>query len=320
MANKNWYDRFMETLNKKFPKNALLVQALVDLLPIEKEAVYRRLRRDVFFTSEEIAKISFAWNISMDKIVGVDSDKVNFQMYPVNFYDPKKSDLDYLQKTIQLFSRLKEGVFSEYIEVCNKIPRSLFVRFPHIRNFYKFIWMYKYDSENNEVPYSKVVFSEQMQKIMSDYVISTGNITEMHYIFDKSIFNDFIDDVRYFHEIDLIIGEEKELIKKDLLKLLEFLSDATKTGIFPDTKNKIYLYVSHINIDTSYSSFCTDDYKVFRVHIFGEYESKNYDATTVLNFKKLLQSKKHTAYKISADDEKSRKKYFSEQRELIEGF
>ena len=320
MNDKNilWYDNFIESLHKKFPKKSKLVEELVKLLDIESVLAYRRLRKEVYFSSSEIVKISSAWEISMDKIIGVNNDKINFQMFPVNFYNPQKADLDYLQTTIQLFNRLKDNSFSEYIEVCNKLPRSLVVRFPHVRNFYKFMWMYKYDIENQDIPYSKVIFSEQMQKIMEDYVNSTMNIKEISYIFDKFLFNHLIEEIHYFHEIKLITDTEKESIKNDLLKLLNFLLESANIGKFSDTQNKLNLYVSHINIDTNYSCFSNEEYKIFRVHLFGEYESKNYNPEIVLNFMKLLQLKKNSAVLISGSDKKSRIEYFAKQREIIE--
>jgi len=65
---KNWYDIFIDLIYNKYPKKHILVQELMGLLIIEREAVYRRLRGDVIFTAHEVAKISMAWDISLDDI------------------------------------------------------------------------------------------------------------------------------------------------------------------------------------------------------------------------------------------------------------
>jgi hypothetical protein len=47
MTHEVWYDNFMRALSEKYPKKAELAQTLSDLLFLEREAVYRRLRQDV---------------------------------------------------------------------------------------------------------------------------------------------------------------------------------------------------------------------------------------------------------------------------------
>ena len=57
-----WYNHFMKVLFAKYPKRAQLLEALMHLLQIEREAAYRRLRKDVPFAIQEIVKISAAWH------------------------------------------------------------------------------------------------------------------------------------------------------------------------------------------------------------------------------------------------------------------
>jgi len=93
---KNWYDNFIELLYKRHPKKQDLVQELMDLLYIEREAVYRRLRKDVVFTANELAKIAIDWNISLDDIICINTDTVSFQMRKLNYINPSKQESDFL--------------------------------------------------------------------------------------------------------------------------------------------------------------------------------------------------------------------------------
>ena len=52
------YDNLLNAIKEEFPQKTNLVNALVDLLCIEKEAVYRRLRGEVAFTFAEIVTIA----------------------------------------------------------------------------------------------------------------------------------------------------------------------------------------------------------------------------------------------------------------------
>jgi len=317
MVQTKWYDDFIKNLNKKNPNNKLLATELMDLLGIERTAVYRRLRKEILFSFDEIEKIAVAWNISIDKIMAINSDKISFEMYPLNYFNPTNENLDYIQGIIKKFKNYKNSINSEYIEICNKLPRSLIFRFPNISKFYVFVWLYQYDDECFDIPYSNVSIPEKIQKIMTDYYLATSSVNETSYIFDNYIFDHYVERIRYFHDIDLITDEEIKLLKKDLLSLLKYLSAATKLGILEDTKNKINFYISKINIETNYSYFCANDFKSLRINVFSDYEIKNHDFKTVLYFQKIIKSIQRTSIKISETDEIYRKKYFLKQEDLI---
>lgn len=52
------HEKFVGAIREKIPHKATLTNTLVDLLRLEKEAVYRRMRGDVAFSFAEIALIS----------------------------------------------------------------------------------------------------------------------------------------------------------------------------------------------------------------------------------------------------------------------
>jgi len=315
MTDNKWYDVFMEILSKKYPKKNLLAEALMDLLCIEREAVYRRLRQDVMFTANEIVKIASAWNVSLDKIAN--SDKISFLMQPINYFDPSEEDLKYIRRMIKFIRGLKSSD-SEYMEICNKLPRSLNTGFPHIYKFYMFKWAYQYYNEGENVPYSQTVIPDTMLQIASDYYSAMENVANSHYIFDHNLFNYLVCDIQYFNSIQLITDEEKELIKNDLKTLLNYLSEVASLGYFPATRKNVGIYISQINIDTNYSYFSTKNFNMFRIHAFNKYETHTYDEDAILKFKNWMQLKKRSSVLISAVDEKSRVEFFTKQHQIID--
>lgn len=64
------YDTILNAIREKIPNRIILANTLAELLNIEKEAVYRRLRGEVAFSFVEIAAISSSLGISLDNIVG----------------------------------------------------------------------------------------------------------------------------------------------------------------------------------------------------------------------------------------------------------
>ena len=318
MKQENWYDTFIEMLTKRYPKKTQLIHFLMDLLELEREAVYRRLRKDVMFSIHEIVTIATAWSISLDEITEINSGNISFQMKMMNYLDPSKEEVNFLRNVIQSIEYLKNFPETEFMDICNKLPRKLFAGFEHLNHFYMFKWLYQYGSENEAQPMSKIVISKERKKVTKDYYNAIKLVPQSNLIFDCNMFEYLVQDIQYFHSIYMITNEEKELIKKDLLALLAYLLEVANKGYYPETRNKVSLYISQLKIDTSYSYTFTPEVNVCYVHVFEKFEIHSYNTEMVSNFMSWMQLKKRTSIQISEVDEKYRIEYFTKQRQLIE--
>lgn len=315
MVNNRWYDSFLNAISEKYPKKMLLTQALMSLLELEREAVYRRLRKDVSFTFHEIVTISSAWNISLDKIIGVNAGTVPFQMYLINYINLSKRETQYLQQVIQSVRQLENFPDSESMNVCNRFTCTLLTGFKHLYQFYLFKWVYQYGDGKEVMPLSQIIIPDK--NLMTDYYQAMKSVSNTTFIFDNMIFDYLIHDIQYFHSIRMITDEEKELIKKDLYSLLDYLSELANKGYYPETKNKVTLCISRLNIDTNYSYIYSPQMKVCFVHVFDKYELQSFDTDMVVNFKTWMQLKKKISFQISEVDEIRRMEFFAKQYQLI---
>jgi len=318
MKNGVWYDCFLETLFAKFPKKTLLVDALMDLLNIEREAVYRRLRNNVLFSIHEIVKISSTWNISLDEITGNSSGKISFLMQPIDYVVPSKQELKFLQDIVQSINNFKDHHDTEFMNICNKLPRQLIAGYSYLNQFYLFKWMYQYGNEKKPVPFGQLIISEEKLQLTADYNKAIKTVPQTNFIFDRLIFDYLVSDIRYFHSIKMITNEEKELIKKDLFTLLDYLLDVATHGCYPETKNRVNLYISDLNVDTNYSYTHTNQLSICFVHVFDKYEIYTFDTEMVENFKTWMRLKKRSSIQISEVDNKSRIDFFAKQQQLVD--
>ena len=318
MKNGVWYDCFLETLFAKFPKKTLLVEALMDLLHIEREAVYRRLRNRVLFSIHEIVKISSTWNISLDEITGNSTGKISFLMQPIDYVVPSKHELKFLQDIVESINNLRDCNDTEFMDICNKLPRQLIAGYSYLNQFQLFKWMYHYGNEKKPVPFGQVIISEEKLQLTADYYKAIKTVPQTNFIFDRMIFENLVRDIRYFHSIKMITDKEKELIKKDLFALLDYLLDVAIHGCYPETKNKVNLYISDINVDTNYSYTQTNQLSICFVHVFGKFEIYSLDTEMVENFKTWMRLKKRSSIQISEVDNKSRIDFFAKQHQLVD--
>ena len=313
-----WYDHFLKSLYERYPKKGQLAEALVDLLCIEREAAYRRLHKDVAFPFQEILKIASSWNISLNEIVGISSKNVPFFMRQLSCFNPSEMELDTLRETTQILQKVTPSFDNEYMEICNKLPRSMITSFISLNKFYLFKWKYQYGNEETTLPYFKTIIPEKMHKAMGDYYAAIKNLTTLNYILDHMLFDFLVCDVKYFHSIKLITDNEKELIKQDIYDLLDYMSEVANKGYFKVPQNKVNIYISRINIDTNYSYLYTQLCKICRIHVFSKYEIYSTDTEIVEHFKKWMLLKKRTSIQISEVDEIARIEYFTRQRQLVD--
>lgn len=316
--NDKWYDYFLETLSKKYPKKKDLAQALIDLLCIEREAVYRRLRKEVIFPAHEIVKIASEWNISLDRMVDADTGKISFQLRLHSAFNPSEEDMKHLEKEIENIENFKTCPNSEYMVIFNNLSRSLAAGFEYIYQFNVFKWAYLYRNESPPLSFSQIILSERLRNLISTYYQNMKYAKNTSYIFEHMVFEYIVRDIQFFHSILLITDEEKALIKKDLHALLDYLLEIANTGCFPESGNKVQLYVSMINVNTNYSCFYTDNLKTFRVHTFNILDIYTFDLKAIERFRIWMQLMKRTSIQISEVDERSRIEFFAKQRQLIE--
>ena len=314
----NWYDNFMDELRKKYPKRTQLSKELIDLLFIEREAVYRRLRREVLFPVNEIVKIASAWNISLDELIGINSGQVSFQMQMINYIIPSEEELKYLQSIIQSINSLQKYPQTEFMDICNKLPRQLVAGYKLLNQFYLFKWIYQYGNEKEIVPFSKIIISKEKQEVEEAYYKAIKNVPNSNFIWDSRIFEYLINNIKYFYAIRMITDQEKDQIKNELIELLGYLMEIAVNGCYPETKNKVNLYISQLSIDTNYSYTFSPEANICFIHVFEKFDIYTFNTEMVINFKKWMQLKKRSSVQISEVDERSRIEFFTKQYQLLE--
>jgi len=314
-----WYDAFMKIVLSKYPKKTQLVQVLVELLSLEREAVYRRLRNEVPFTIQEVITLAAAWNFSLDEIMGINVGAISFQMRVLNYIDPSEEEADFLRDVVQSIEALKDFPTAEYMDICNKLPRQLIAGYSYLNRYHLFKWMYQHGNEGEALPFAAINPSEEKLKITEAYCKAIKQVPNTNFIFDSKIFNYLIKDIKYFCSIYLITEEEKELIKKDILDLLDYLQEVANRGCYPETQNKVNLYISQLKIPTGYSYTSNPETSVCYIHVFDKFEIYSYNSEMVANFMSWMQLKKRTSIQISEVDAKSRIEFFTAQRQLVGG-
>ncbi|MCL1932932.1 MAG: hypothetical protein FWF53_03830 [Candidatus Azobacteroides sp.] len=307
-------------LKKKAPQHSKLVTQLVDILRLDRTAVYRRLRGEVPFGFEEIMIIVNEFNISLDNMLGVDArTTLPFRFQPLEKGNPIEIDYSLLDEYLQAIKDIASDPKGEISSVTNLLPQLFYTGFKSIYRFYYFKWLYYSIPAHQIIPYHEIIFPEKLVQIAEDIFTHSKNIKTGYYILDSRIFQNFIDDVSFFNSIRLITDDDVRCIKDELFRFLDYMEAVAEKGFADDPSNKVFIYISDTNIDTSY--YYVDSQYSFRFVLIWSFIFNSiltFDEETLKMMKHRIRSIIRTSTLLSVAGGKQRSEYFEKKRKIVE--
>ena len=312
------FKNLTEILNDRIPQRGKLADVLTELLGIEKEAVYRRLRGSVPFSFNEICEIAVYFGFSLDSIAE-NISPVTRQMTVLitDFLYPQENDYKKLEDFVVNIQNLKEDNYLESGAIGSIIPSSLCVAYKYIYKFYLFKWSYQFGDQKRIRPYAEINIPERLTKISRVLVECIQNSPKVVYIFDRQFIKYLVDDIRFFLDIRLITAEDVSLMKEDLYLLINDMERYATNGNF-DTGNKVDIFLANVHISANYNYIDANKYKLATMHIFTFSDSYSFDEVVFQNIKNWLNFLKRTSTLISQGNVTERIRFFERQRKIID--
>lgn len=312
------YENLLSSIREKIPQKTALVNKLVDILCIEKEAVYRRLRGEVAFTSTEIVTIAHEFSISLDNLIGTITDRSRpFQLKLVDFINPVEIDYEMLDEYVDILTQAHGDENSELINCTNILPQQLYINNKYISKFYLFKWLYQCGQPGKPKRFQDIQVTDRFADIQLAHVTESKHIRNSYYIFDPLIFHYLINDINYFLSIHLITPEEVGILKEELHKFLNEMEVLATRGYFEETGNKVFFYISNVNFDTSYWCLQIKNFHISMIKTFILSSVASLDEGTYDKLRKWLRALIRSSIMISVSGERQRIAFFEVQRELI---
>lgn len=318
MEEKSIQNQFIMLLLEKFPKKSHLVSFISETLCIEKDSVYRRLRNEVQFSLEETGIIAKKLSLSLDKAVGISSQKSQpFYYNKLSCYPGQEShNSDFLEEYNIIFQDLNNDPTSEIGMTAKMLPEAFFLEFEFIHKFYILKRLYHYEARK-DINMDEIKYSKKMNELFMKIKDLYHGISESYFIFHQNIFLDLVENIKYFQSLDLLNEENKNKIKADLFLLLEKL-EATVSNGFSDKGKKMHFYISDMNFDlpTLYIKSKKHSFSTIRAYTTNDTMLNNLVAVDDIH--NYFLSIKRTSTQISQCSEIVRRKFFNKQKEYIE--
>ncbi|MBB4037469.1 hypothetical protein GGR21_003386 [Dysgonomonas hofstadii] len=290
-----------------------IVSILADILCLGKEAIYRRLRGEVRFTFEEVAKISLSLGFSIDNIIGVKSnERAIFDLNLVETDDINRNYVRRLEEYINLFKRANRRSGAKLKCAFNSLPYFFYLRYENLAKFKLFKWAYQV-KKLYSLPFREMEISKEAVAAQRTFVQEARNIKSASIILNQDIFSSFIREINYFHTLNLIDEDDIQNIKSELNQLLTEMELLTISGTY-NTGADILLYLSNINIDASYILLNYDVHSYAHLNLYGISGIDSQSNKVCQTHNEWIDSLKRYSILITHGGEMQRYKFFQEQR------
>lgn len=312
-----FHEALLKAIKNRLAEGENTAHVLMDILFLGKEAVYRRLRGEVPFTLAEAGSISKSLGISLDALIGTETGKSRpFQMNLIDYSHPTEIDFAMLQNYLDVLNMSSDDPYSEITVSANNLPQPFHFMHESLARFFLFKWAYHHE-KGTAKPYSEITISDRLKKIYQESIAGHKNIKTSCFIFDNLVMLYLVNDLKYFSSIQLITEDELKTIKQDILQLLDYLESLATTAKY-ENGNDVYLYVSNINFESTYTYLRVHNMRISFMDIFLLNGAASVDEGIYEHVKTWILSLRRLSTLISHSGELQRINFFKEQRKIIE--
>ena len=312
-----FHQEFVSSIRNKIPHKATLAKTITDLLGIDKDAVYRRLRGEVDFSFTEMAVISRNMGISLDAIAGIE----NLQSKPSKMnisrqVNPTEMDYEMFEGHVNLLKSIMNEPATKIMGSGNIIPHYLYMDYEYITRFYLFQWNQS-SGNGDALPYHEITIPDRLLSLQKDTCKYARYLSSTLYVFDYMIFQRMVTNIKYFAKLRLIKEEDVALIKSDLSVFIDNLENLAIKGKHEETGNEISIYISDVDCDTNYSCLKSNNIQLTLFCAFLLNAIVSFDDEVFNEASAWIRSLQRMSTLISVSGEKLRAMFFDAQRKII---
>lgn len=316
-------NKLKEVLIKKIleniPANVKPVNYLNSVLDLGRESAYRRLNGQIDFSLAEIIKLSTQLNFSLNEIHSEYNTKLAaFDFYKNRLISPEQSFRSMLQSFYDRMITVFNAKEKHTDMAVNRLLGSFVLSYSHLCKFVYYKWIHQFDKVPLNYYYKDLEVSDNILNLAQQGSYYQQRLSKT-IILDENILYNTIQEIKYYHDRELINKEEAALIKNDLISLLERMESILNTG-----KNHVgakwEVYLCSINV-CSNASCLNYDGKVsssFWIHSDGAINTSNRQIYSLQ--KEWMESLKKYSTLITQSNQKMQAEFLNQQYKYLEEF
>lgn len=184
-------EQLFQLIKRRLPADASTADEVATLLEISTDSAYRRMRGEKTMTIDELYKLATNYHLSVDQLMGIQTDAISFQGQFVNRNNFHFEH--YINSIIQNVAYINSCENKEFYYICKDLPIFHHYHFRELAAFKWFFWHKSYlqypDFEQKKFSFSQYPDSlySLEQKALEIYnqipSIEIWNIENMNVIF-----------------------------------------------------------------------------------------------------------------------------------------
>lgn len=308
----------IEAIHAHTPQHSNPASLLMDMLNIGREAAYRRLRGEVPFTFGEASALCARMHFSLDRVVGLAAtDKLSFQLKFKEFTALLETYNEILERDIAFMREVASDPTTEFATATNSLPAEFYGKYDNLNRFKLFKWLYQHEVGNPAVrTFEELKLPAELQRNCREYVRWVQSVATTYLIFDDSNFKHWLNALRAYREMHLISQESVRVLRDELFAMLDEMETVAVKGEF-ENGNRIFLYLSDIDLESSYSYVTTSRHQPVNIGMFSLNGLRTPDPLMYEYVKKWIKTQSRFSTLISGSGELRRIHYFKRQREIV---
>ncbi|MDR2843217.1 MAG: hypothetical protein LBV57_01045 [Candidatus Symbiothrix sp.] len=304
---------------ESIPKHIKPIDYLMDILCISRESAYRRMRNDIAFTLDEVAKLSFKLNFSVDNVIGVQNIKERFflDLQTEQLVDPKSNFLSTLQDYYQYIEWIHKTPHVEAMASLNRLNLFFLAQSPMLFKFYYYTWIHHTYNVPVNCPFSKIKLLPEVIDLKNQFKAVASSFNNCSYILDRNIFENIVREIQYYRGRNLLSAEEVLELKGELSELVNYFQKLMQNG--QNDSGFVYnFYLSMLNVElnASYASFGKEVASQYWISSVNPIIIRNYEISNL--HKNWIESMKKSSILITHSNELLQVEFINKQREHIE--
>ncbi len=310
-------EALISALKNKTSQDENPVDLLTDIIPMSKEAAYRRLRGEISLTLDEAVRIAKKLQISIDNLIGIEeSNEYCFKVGLLMSSDPLDAYFKLVNTITDALKLLVNDPCAFIYTVPNVLPLNC-VDFAMLNKFRSYKWLYHIQHANHRLCLADIEIPQKIIDIQQECFNVLKQI-QTFTIWDQDLCLHMIDDLKYFLKLQVISPEEGYQIKEEFLAYMDQFEEIVIQGRYPDGKQQL-VYISDAYLDAAYDYLEATDFMACSLNVYGlDYFSCQHKNICEMH-KKWIESIMRYSTLISRSGERRRREFFNEQRALIKG-
>lgn len=308
----------IEAIHAHTPQHSNPASLLMDMLNIGREAAYRRLRGEVPFTFGEASALCarstsrstgwWGWRLRTSCHSNSSSRSSPRCSKPITRF---------WNATSPLCCEVASDPSTEFATATNSLPAEFYGKYDNLNRFKLFKWLYQHEVGNPAVrTFEELKLPAELRRNCREYVRWVQSVATTYLIFDDSNFKHWLNALRAYREMHLISQESVRVLRDELFAMLDEMETVAVKGEF-ENGNKIFLYLSDIDLESSYSYVTTSRHQAVNIGMFSLNGLRTPDPLMYEYVKKWIKTQSRFSTLISGSGELRRIHYFKRQREIV---